>query len=61
MHYATKSMGSYMANEEEPILNRPGSQRMAEHVHDYSRFTSILKWGAVTCVVVAVLVLLMIS
>ena len=54
-------MGSPMAHEEEPILIHPGSQQMVRHVHDYSRFTSLLKWGAVGCLVVAFLVLLIIS
>jgi hypothetical protein len=50
-----------MAHEEEPILTRPGSQPMVQHVNDYSRFTSILKWGAVACLAVAFLVLFIIS
>lgn len=50
-----------MAHEEEPILTHPGSPEMSRHVHDYSRFTSLFKWGAITCLVVALLVLLIIS
>ena len=50
-----------MAHEEEPILIHPGSPEMSQHVHDYSRFTALFKWGAVICLVIALLVLLIIS
>lgn len=50
-----------MAQDEEPILTHPGSKEMARHVHDYSRFTTLLKWGALACLVVAFIVLLLIS
>jgi hypothetical protein len=61
MHPLTKSMGSPMAHDEEPILTHPGSKEMARHVHDYSRFTALLKWGALICLVIAFVVLLIIS
>lgn len=54
-------MGSHMANDEDPILAHPGSQQMARHVHDYSRFTGLFKWGAITCFVIAILVLFIIA
>ena len=50
-----------MAHDEEPILTHPGSNEMARHVHDYSRFTALLKWGAVACLIIAFIVLLLIS
>ncbi|HWI75667.1 MAG TPA: hypothetical protein VNS53_01125 [Sphingomicrobium sp.] len=50
-----------MAHEEEPILARPGSPEVSRHVHDYSRFTSLLKWGAIGCLIVAFVVLLIIA
>ena len=50
-----------MANEDEPILTNPPTQEVARHVQDYSRFTFLLKWGAVVSLVVAFFVLLMIS
>ena len=33
--------------EEEPILTNPPTQEMAAHVRDYSRFTHLMKWGAI--------------
>jgi hypothetical protein len=50
-----------MPHEEEPILTHPGSPEMARHVHDYSRFTSILKWGALASLIAAFFVLLIIG
>jgi hypothetical protein len=50
-----------MANDEEPILTHPGSQQMARHVRDYSKFTALFKWGAITSFVVAILVLFIIA
>ena len=54
-------MGSEMAEEEEPILTNPGSQEMAHHVADYSSFTRLLKWGAIVCLIVGLLWLLIIK
>jgi hypothetical protein len=50
-----------MEHDEEPILTKPGSAEMSRHVHDYSKFTSLFKWGAITCLVIAFLLLLIIS
>ena len=50
-----------MAHDEEPILTSPPTQEVARHVEDYSRFTTILKWGAVTCLIIAFVVLMIIS
>jgi hypothetical protein len=50
-----------MAHEHEPILTHPGSPEMSRHVHDYSQFTSLFKWGAATCLVIGLLVLLIIA
>jgi hypothetical protein len=47
--------------EEEPILTQPPTQEVARHVHDYERFTHLLKWSALGCLVVALIVLLIIS
>jgi hypothetical protein len=52
--------GTLMA-EEEPILTQPPTQEVARHVHDYERFTHLLKWSALTCLVVALIVLMIIS
>lgn len=47
--------------EEEPILADPPTQDVARHVHDYERFTHLLKWSALTCLVVALIVVMIIS
>jgi hypothetical protein len=47
-----------MAEEEEPLLAHPGSPEVATHVRDYERFTRLLKIGALTCLVIAFIVLL---
>ncbi len=47
-----------MMAEEEPLLASPPTQDVAVHVRDYTRFTKMLKWGAVTCLIVALIVLL---
>jgi hypothetical protein len=51
-----------MAEEdEEPILAHPGTHEMAVHVHDYQRFTRNLKYAALTCLVIAFVVLLILK
>ena len=47
--------------EEEPLLASPPTQDMAVHVHDYDRFTRMLKWGALTCLVIGLIVLLILK
>ena len=42
--------------EEEPILANPPTQEMADHVADYDRFTKLLKWGAIVCLIVGLIV-----
>lgn len=47
--------------EEEPLLASPQTQDVAVHVRDYTRFTKLLKWGAIICLIVAFIVLLIIQ
>jgi hypothetical protein len=47
--------------EEEPLLVSPPTQDVAVHVRDYARFTSLLKWSALTVLVIAFIVLLILS
>ena len=47
--------------EEEPLLTSPPSQDAAAHVRDYSRFTTMLKWAAIVCFIIAMLVIMIIS
>ena len=42
--------------EQEPILTNPPTQDMAHHVGDYSRFTQMMKWGAIACLIIAFIV-----
>jgi hypothetical protein len=52
--------GKRMA-EEESLLVSPPTQDVAVHVHDYTRFTKLMKWGAVTCFIVGFIVLLILK
>lgn len=47
--------------EEEPILTNPPTQEMARHVHDYDRFTTMFKWGALVAFLAAMLALYIIT
>ena len=47
--------------EEEPILVSPPTQDVAMHVHDYTRFTKMMKYGAFVCLVVGFIVLLILK
>ena len=47
--------------EHEPLLTDPPTQDVAVHVRDYSRFTKLLKWGAIACFIIAFAVVLIIS
>jgi hypothetical protein len=47
-----------MMAEEEPLLVSPPTQDVAVHVHDYTRFTRLMKWGALVCLAIGALVLL---
>lgn len=49
-----------MANEE-PLLNNPPTQEMGAHVKDYEGFVALFKWGAIVCIIIAFLVLLIIT
>jgi hypothetical protein len=47
--------------EEEPILISPPTQDVAMHVKDYMRFTHMLKWGALACLIIGLIVLLILG
>lgn len=49
--------GMFMAHEEEPLLANPPTQEAAIHVHDYERFTRMMKYGAIACFIVGLIVL----
>jgi heme/copper-type cytochrome/quinol oxidase subunit 3 len=50
-----------MMAEEEPLLASPPTQDVAVHVRDYTRFTKLLKWSAITCLIIAFFVLLILK
>ena len=50
-----------MMAEEEPLLVSPPTQDAAVHVHDYTRFTKIMKWGAIVCLITGLLVLMILK
>lgn len=47
--------------EEEPLLASPPTQDVAIHVRDYERFTKLLKWGAIVCFIVGLIVLMILK
>lgn len=44
--------------EDESILTNPPTQDVAVHVRDYTRFTKMLKWGAVGALAIGFIVLM---
>ena len=50
-----------MMAEEEPLLANPPTHDMAVHVHEYTRFTKLFKWGAVVCFFIGLLVLMILK
>lgn len=50
-----------MAHDEEPLLAHPPTQEVAVHVRDYERFTKLFKYGALTCLVIGFVVLLILK
>ena len=47
--------------DDESLLTDPPTQDVAVHVRDYTRFTQLLKWGALTCLLVGFFVLLILK
>jgi len=47
--------------DEESLLANPPTQDVAVHVRDYTRFTKLLKWSALACLVIAFFVLLILK
>ena len=44
--------------DNESILTSPPTQDVAVHVRDYERFTRLLKYGAIVCLIIGFIVLL---
>ena len=47
--------------EHEPLAGEATAQDFGAHVRDYTRFTKLLKWGAIASFIVAFIVVLIIS
>ena len=47
--------------EDESILTSPPTQEMAVHVRDYTRFTRLLKYGAIICLIIGFIVLVILK
>jgi hypothetical protein len=47
--------------EEEPLLVSPPTQDVAIHVHDYTRFTKMMKWSAIGCLIIGFVSLIFIK
>jgi hypothetical protein len=56
-----KQEGILMAHDEEPLLAHPPTHEVANHVADYERFTKMLKWSAMTCLILGLLSLVAIK
>jgi len=50
-----------MMAEEESLLVSPPTQDVAVHVYDYTRFTKMMKWGAIICLIIGLVSLLFIK
>jgi hypothetical protein len=53
--------GKSMAHEEEPLLASPPTQDVAHHVNDYGRFMKLLKWGAIVCLIIGLIWMLLVK
>lgn len=47
--------------EDESILTNPGTHEMAVHVRGYEGFTRLFKWGAIICLVIGLLWMLLVK
>ena len=48
-------------DEQEPLLASPSNPQMAVHVRDYEKFTRMMKYGAVTALVIGLIVLMILK
>jgi len=56
----TIAKGLFMADEDS-LLTNPPTQDVAVHVRDYTRFIKMLKWGAIVCLIIAFIVLMILK
>ena len=50
-----------MMAEEESLLANPPTPEAAVHVHDYERFITMFKWGAIIAFIIGLIVLMILS
>jgi hypothetical protein len=50
-----------MADEEEPVPAQQGTTEIARHVDDYTSFIKLLKWGAIACLVIGLVWMLIVK
>ena len=50
-----------MAHEEKPLLSSPPTEVVAHHVNDYGRFTKLVKWGAIVCLIIGLIWMLLVK
>lgn len=50
-----------MMAKQESLLASPPTQDIAVHVHDYTRFTRMMRNGAIVCMVIGLIVLLILK
>jgi hypothetical protein len=55
-----KLMVDVVDDEEESLLTGPSNPPMAAHVRDYENFTRMMKYGAIVCLILAIISLLII-
>ena len=47
--------------EEEPLIVSPPTQDVAHHVADYANFTKLLKWGAIGCLIIGLVWMMLVK
>lgn len=47
--------------DEDSLLVSPPTQDVAVHVHDYLRFTRLMRNGAIACLIIGLIVLLILK
>ena len=58
---AARLKGQEMDDEDETLLTHPGSPEVATHVRDYERFITMFKYGAIICLIIGLIVLLILK
>jgi len=54
----TQRKRGFSMADDESLLTNPPTQDVAVHVADYTRFTHLFKWGAVSALVIGLFILI---